>query len=76
MWRFNPWGEAVRRLKKELLEERHHAAVARTELVCVCVWGGGGGWGAGERWLSGYYRPKKVENQFSFRAVQCVLLMA
>ena len=46
--------------------------------VCVCVWGGGGGGGrgAGERWLSGYYRPKKVENQFSFRAVQCVLLMA
>ena len=43
--------------------------------VCVCV-GGGGGWGAGEIWLSGYYRPKKVENQFSFRAVQCVLLMA
>ena len=40
--------------------------------LCVCV----GGRGAGERWLSGYYRPKKVENQFSFRAVQCVLLMA
>ena len=39
------------------------------------LWRGGGG-GAGERWLSGYYRPKKVENQFSFWAVQCVLLMA
>ena len=44
--------------------------------LCVCVGGGGGVRGAGERWLSGYYRPKKVENQFSFRAVQCVLLMA
>ena len=28
--------------------------------VCVCGGGGGGGWVAGVRWLSGYYRPKKV----------------
>ena len=63
MLSLNPWGEAVRRLKKKKSSWKNDVlqqTVATAELG----------------WLSEYYGPKKVENQFSFRAVQCGLLMA